>query len=156
AAGPGPRPAPPARARPGAAAADGADRIWAGGDRTPPPRRDRPRNPGQPDPLRVPAAAASGRTSGRGLRPPPDHGGALADRVRRRRARLRRPHLEPPTEGRARPPETRARRHGQGCRLQIRQSRSLSDTVPVCLASVALRPATVPEFSPFTSRLRVE
>ena len=63
---------------------------------------------GQPDPLRVPAAAPARRPPRRGLPPRPDHGGALADRVRRRRARLRRPHLQPAPEGRARPAEAGA------------------------------------------------
>ena len=56
----------------------------------------------------------------------PDHGGALADRVRRRRARLRRPHLQPAPEGRARPPEPRAGRHRARRRLQVRKHRVLT------------------------------
>ena len=65
---------------------------------------------------------------GRGLPAAADHGGALADGVRRRRARLRRPHLEPPPEGRARPPETGADPHRARRRLQIlgQRRRSLS------------------------------
>ena len=49
---------------------------------------------------------------GPGLQPPRDHGGAVAVRVPRRRARLRRPHLQPAPEDRARPPGPRARADG--------------------------------------------
>ena len=65
------------------------------------PPRHRPRRAGQPHPLRVPGAPAPRREPGPGLQPARDHGGALAVRVLRRRPRLRRPHLEPPPEGRA-------------------------------------------------------
>ena len=61
----------------------------------------------------------------------PDHGGALADRVRRRRARLRRPHLQPPPEGRARPPEPRAGRHRARRRLQVQRRVDLSRREPL-------------------------
>ena len=82
------------------------DRSRPGRDRPRPPRRHGPRRPGQPHPLRVPAAAPPRRPPRRGLPPPPDHGGAVADRVRRRRARLRRPHLQSAPEGRDATPRT--------------------------------------------------
>ena len=51
-----------------------------------------------------------------------DHGGAVAVGVLRRRPRLRRPHLQPAPEGRARPPGARARAHGARGRLQARRA----------------------------------
>ena len=69
----------------------------------------------------VPAPPPHGRPPRRGLPPPPDHGGAVADRVRRRRASLRRPHLQPPPEGRARPPAPRAGPDRARRRLQVQR-----------------------------------
>ena len=66
----------------------------------------------------------AGREPGPGLLAQGDHGGALADGVPRRRARLRRPHLQPPPEGRARSAEPRAGAHRAPGRLPLRRGRS--------------------------------
>ena len=59
---------------------------------------------------------------GPGLQPAGDHGGALAVGVLRRRPRLRRPHLQPAPEGRARSPGSGARPDGARHRLQAHRT----------------------------------
>ena len=56
---------------------------------------------------------------GSGVQPPRDHGGAVAVGVLGRRARLRRPHLQPAPEDRARPPGPEARAHRSRRRLPV-------------------------------------
>ena len=84
--------------------------------------RSRSTAPSSAHTLRVPRSHPPCRATRARVQPRPDHAAPLANRLRRRRTRLRRPHLQPSPQDRARPEQPRADRHRPRSRLQARAS----------------------------------
>ena len=70
------------------------------------------------DPVRVQALLAARPAPRPGAHAPPDHGVPVGEPIRRRPARLRSAHLEPPAQAGARPGQARADPHRARRRLQ--------------------------------------